>query len=66
MSKESLIMGHIERIEEELAGLKRLLSKGGGESVNLLGIWDGANITDEDIEEAKRSLFKGIELDDVR
>ena len=27
------------------------------------GIWKGVDITDEEIEEAKRSLFKGIRLD---
>ena len=50
--------------QKELDELKNLVAKGKGEIISLQGIWEGANITDEDIEEAKRSLVrKGIEFD---
>ena len=36
----------------------------GRENVNLEGIWEGVDISDEEIEEAKRSLFKSAYSDD--
>ncbi len=61
MSREALIFRRIENIERELAELKRLLSNEKRENFNLRGIWKGADISDEEIEQAKRSLFSGID-----
>lgn len=63
MSRDEYIVRRIEMIQEELEELKRFIS-GKGEIVSLRGLWAGADITDEEIEEAKRSLFKVVELDD--
>jgi hypothetical protein len=54
------VIKRLEVMEAELVQLRRLLSaKPTVEPpVTLRGIWKGADVTDEDIEEAKRSLFK--------
>ena len=64
MSKELYISRRIEMIERELNDLKSFVTRGDGTSINLRGIWEEADITDEEIEQAKRSLLSGIELDD--
>ena len=51
-------------VQEELEQLKRFVSADEGEIVSLRGLWKGADVTDEEIANAKRSLFKGIEIDD--
>ncbi len=56
----SLILAKIERIEGELQEVKRMVAEDGRENVNLEGIWEGVDISDEEIEDAKRSLFKGV------
>ena len=55
-----IVIKRLEVIEAELAQLRRLLAARPTSEppVTLEGIWKGADITDEDIEEAKRSLFK--------
>ena len=63
MSREDYIVKRIEMIQEELEQLKKLLVEEEPSGVSLRGIWKGADITDKEIEEAKRSLFKGIRLD---
>jgi hypothetical protein len=64
MNIDEYIVMRIEEIQKELDELKNLVAKGKGEIISLQGIWEGANITNEDIEEAKRSLVrKGIEFD---
>ncbi len=57
MDREAYIIKRIEMIQEELEELKKLLSAEKRENVSLAGIWEGIDITDEEIEEAKRSLF---------
>ena len=64
MADRSLILAKIERIEGELQEVKRMVAEDGGENVNLEGIWEGVDISDEEIEEAKRSLFKSANSDD--
>lgn len=54
MSRDDYIVKRIEMIQYELEQLKKLFVK--REPKSLRGIWKGANITDEEIEEAKRSL----------
>ena len=63
MSRELYITRRIEMIEEDLEHLKKFVSIDEGKLVSLRGVWEGANFQDEEIEEAKQSLFKGIELD---
>ena len=57
MSKEAYLIKRIEMIEQELKEIKSILLEDRGENVSLLGLWEGANIADEEIPEAKRSLF---------
>jgi hypothetical protein len=64
MQREAYIVKQIEVIERELQELKRFVAGGKQEMGSLRGIWKGVDITDEEIEEAKRSLFKGIEFDE--
>lgn len=54
------VLKRLEMIEAEIAELKRLLGAKPSKrrKVTLEGIWKGADITDDDIEEAKQSLFK--------
>ena len=64
MTREAYIAKRIEMIERELEDLRKTMLGGGGKVSDLRGIWKGVDITDEEIEEAKRSLFKGVELDE--
>ena len=64
MTREAYMAKRIEMIERELEDLRKTMLSGGGRVADLRGIWKGADITDEEIEEAKRSLFKGAELDE--
>ncbi len=64
MGRETYIITRIEAIEAELRRLKQLISGARTNKTTLRGIWQGADISDEQIEDAKRSLFKGVELDD--
>ena len=64
MSGEVYITRRIEAIEEELKQLKKLVSGRERRLVSLRGVWEGVDTPDEAIEEAKRSLFKGINIDD--
>ena len=65
MSREQYIVKRIEMIEGDLEQLKKFVSTDGGKAVSLLGVWRGLDIPDEDIEEAKRSLFKDVDVDDA-
>jgi hypothetical protein len=58
-SREDYIIKRIGMIEEDLGQLKALVSAGKGNIVSLRGLWEGVNAPDEDVEEAKRSLFRG-------
>lgn len=62
MATEAYVLKRIEMIEQELEQLKKLLLKNGElKPVSLWGLWRDVDISDEEIEEAKRSLFKGID-----
>ncbi len=59
-AKTAYILKRLEIIEQEIAEMKkRLLAPSKKKEVTLEGIWEGLTVTDEEIEEAKRSLFKG-------
>ena len=64
MSREDYLIRRIEMIEQDLSHLKTFVSVGKRKADSLRGVWAGLNTPDEDIEEAKRSLFKGLEIDD--
>ena len=64
MSREDYVIRRIEMTEEQLNELKTFISRGEGEVISLSGVWEGVDFTDKDVAEAKRSLFKGIEVDD--
>jgi hypothetical protein len=61
MSRDAYVVKRIEKVQRELEEIKDLVSKGNGQNITLLGLWEGVDFSDEEIEEAKRSLFKGIE-----
>jgi hypothetical protein len=64
MTREAYIALRIEMIEKELEELKPFVAGGHGNVSKLRGIGLGAEITDEEIDAAKQSLFKGIDLVD--
>jgi hypothetical protein len=57
---DTYVIKRLEQIEEELKRLRELLSPSGKrrKPSSLWGIWKGVKFTDEDIEEAKRSISK--------
>jgi hypothetical protein len=58
------LLTRVELLEREIEEIKRrLLASAKPEPVSLRGIWKGINISDEDIEAAKRSIFR--DLDDI-
>ena len=60
----SALLTRLELIEKEIAELKKkLLQEVSGPRVTLKGIWKGMEITEQDFEDAKRSLFR--EIDDI-
>lgn len=52
------IVQELEKIESEIHNLKVKL-KTASKPIKLKGIWKGLEVTEEDIENAKQSLFKG-------
>ena len=66
MRRETYIITRIGAIEAELRRLRQFVSRDRTDRVTLRGIWKGADISDEQIEDAKRSMFRGVELDDLQ
>lgn len=61
MVDETYATKMIEMVQAELDQIKKTLLAGHEKQpVSLCGIWKGIDISDEEIEQAKRSLFKGI------
>lgn len=59
MAIDTYVLRRIEMLQKELDLLKSLvLNRPKGEVVSLRGIWEGMDFSDEDIEEAKDSLFR--------
>jgi len=57
----SYVSARIEAIQQELEQLKRALSRlaeGKKRKTKLKGLWKGVEVTEEEIEEAKRAVFK--------
>jgi hypothetical protein len=58
MEQKTALLTRIELLEQELAEIKAKLSiQESPPYVRLEGLWEDITVTDEDIEEAKRSLF---------
>lgn len=53
------IIQELEKIESEIHNLKVKL-KAQSKPIKLEGIWKGLEVAEEDIENAKKSLFKGV------
>ncbi len=64
MGRETYIIARIEAIEAKLRRLRQFMSRDRTSKTTLRGVWQGVDISEEQIEDAKRSLFKGVELDD--
>jgi hypothetical protein len=63
-SQKTALLTRIEILEQEIAEIKaKLLSEETRPVVKLEGLWEDIEVTDEDFEDAKRSLFP--ELDDI-
>ena len=58
MSRENYIVRRTEMAQEDLEHLRSFVAGGKEKIVSLRGMWEGADIPDEDAEEANRSLFK--------
>ncbi len=57
------ILVRIQAIQDELETLKRLISNQEKESRNptkISGLWKDIVVTDEDLEEAKKAVFKNV------
>jgi len=57
----SYVLARIDAIQQELEQLKRTLSclvEGKKRKTKLKGLWKGVEVTEEEIEEAKRAVFK--------
>ncbi len=64
MNKELLIEKQLEKIELEIELLRKLLRDvTPKQNINMSGIWEGADITDVDLEEAKKSLVKDFDFE---
>lgn len=61
------ILKRLDAMASEIEALKRLLVASPGEPdvVTFEGIWEGEEVTEEDFEEAKRSMFKPIYDDEL-
>ena len=55
------VLTKLENLEKELKEIKTLLKETGKKAVTkkstLAGLWKGLNITDEDLDEAKKAVF---------
>lgn len=57
--KTNYLVVRMKAIEQELKGIrKRLQPPAGKRIVKIEGLWEGTDITEEDLSKAKRSLFK--------
>ncbi|MDY6773983.1 MAG: hypothetical protein SVS85_02185 [Candidatus Nanohaloarchaea archaeon] len=56
--EDSFVLQRIDDIETEVKELKEDLSSP-GKAVQLKGLWKGAEVDEEDFEEAEKSLFEG-------
>lgn len=59
----SYVVARMEAIQQELEQLKRMLIHQVGGSrgrIKLKGLWKGVEVTEEEIEEAKRAVFREV------
>ena len=60
--EEIMLEKKLEHIEKDIQELKNLLKHSNKTPVKLGGILKGMEITEEDIAEAKKSLFPSVDL----
>lgn len=58
---KAYLLARIERLERELTELKDQVIAMQPEQANLEGLWSDTEVTDDDIAEAKSSLFRDKE-----
>lgn len=58
--KTNYLVVRMKAIEQELEGLRKRLQPPAARkrTVKIEGLWEGADITEDDVSKAKRSLFK--------
>jgi hypothetical protein len=62
----SVILERLDAIQKEIEEIKKILRvESGKPQRSLYGILEGMKVTDEDIEAAKRSLFKAAYDEDI-
>jgi len=55
----SYVVAQIEAIQQELEQLRKTLThQAAGRKTKLRGLWKGIEVTEEDIAEAKKSVFR--------
>ena len=60
--QKSVLLTRIELLEREIAEIKqKLMQEERPGQIRLRGMWKGLDVTDEDFEEAKRSLFPDLD-----
>lgn len=57
-SEIGYVVARLEALERELRALRQLLTEQDRRSIKLEGLWKGVEISEGDLEQAKRSLFK--------
>jgi len=62
--EDEIIIEKLEKIESEVHNLKMTV-RSKQKPLKLGGIWARVDIADEDFEEAKRSLFKAAQDEDL-
>ena len=62
--KTTIILASLDAMERQIEQLRNLLGEPKVPVSSLAGIWAGAEITDEDIEDAKRSWTKAADDSD--
>ena len=65
-AKMSVILVRLEAIQQEIEEIKKMLKvEPRSFKKSLRGIWKGLEVSEEDIDAAKRSLFKGAYDDEL-
>ena len=60
-STTSIVLQSLDNIQREIEDLRKLLGDKPKVQRSLRGLWRGADISDEDIDEVKRSWMKNVD-----
>lgn len=59
---DQYVLARLDALQQELERLRRAVAVQGSErpkrTTKLKGLWEGIDVTDEDLEEAKRAVFR--------